>query len=272
MLLAGFPILCIDNVNGELGSDLLCQAVERPVIRLRRLGASDISEMEARATLFANGNGLRVRGDLTRRSLICDLDAEMERPELRTFAFDPVERVLADRGCYIAAALTLVRAFVTSGAQPDMPPLASYADYSATVRGALVWLGRSDPALSMEQARDDDPELGELRDVMVQWMRHIGLNVEATAKALVRIADLKQCDDQTGRPLQDYANPELRDTLSAIAGGRGGIDTACFGKWLRARKGRVVTLIKSDEKRERVRFEARGVTDGAARWRLARLL
>jgi hypothetical protein len=26
---------CIDNLNGELGSDLLCQAVERPLIRLR---------------------------------------------------------------------------------------------------------------------------------------------------------------------------------------------------------------------------------------------
>ena len=147
LLLAGFPILCIDNINGELGSDLLCQAVERPVIRLRRLGASDISELEARATLFASGNGLRVRGDMTRRTLVCDLDAQLERPELRTFVFDPVERVLADRGRYVGAALTLVRAFVTSGAQADMPPLASYGDYSATVRGALVWLGKSDPAL-----------------------------------------------------------------------------------------------------------------------------
>jgi hypothetical protein len=98
LLLAGFPNCCIDNINGELGSDLLCQAVERPVIRLRRLGGSDISELETRATVFANGNGMRVRGDMTRPTLLCDLDAEMERPELRTFKFDPVERVLSDRG------------------------------------------------------------------------------------------------------------------------------------------------------------------------------
>ena len=31
-LLAGQPLLSIDNVNGELGGDALCQAVERPVI------------------------------------------------------------------------------------------------------------------------------------------------------------------------------------------------------------------------------------------------
>ena len=38
LLLAGYPIVSIDNVNGELGGDLLCQAIERPLIRLRPLG------------------------------------------------------------------------------------------------------------------------------------------------------------------------------------------------------------------------------------------
>ncbi len=174
LLLAGFPI--IDNVNGELGSDLLSQAVERPLIRLRPLGGSDIIEIESRATLLASGNALRIRGDLTRRTVVCDLDAEEERPEMRSFSFDPVDRVLSDRGRYVAAALTIVRAFVVSGAKPDMAPLVSYDDYSATVRGALVWLDKPDPVKSMEAARDDDPELGELRDVMAQWREHIGFN------------------------------------------------------------------------------------------------
>lgn len=267
LLLAGFPIVSLDNVNGELGSDLLCQAVERPLIRLRRLGASDISELETRATIFATGNALRVRGDMTRRTLICDLDAQMERPELRTFPFDPVERVLAGRGRYVAAALTIVRAFVTSGAVPDMTALASYADYSATVRGALVWLGRPDPALTMERAREDDPELGELREVLRTWADRVGVGTEITAKAMVQHADFKQHDEH-GRPTGDYANPELRDALLAIAGTRmGGIDPQRFGKWLRSRKGRIVSIaIRSTMKR--VRVETRGITDGAARWTL----
>jgi putative DNA primase/helicase len=269
LLLAGFPMVSIDNLNGELGSDLLCQAVERPLIRLRRLGGSDISELETRATLFANGNALRVRGDMTRRTVVCDRDAEEERPELRTFAFDPVEQVLADRGRYVAAALTVVRAFVVSNEKPGLAPLASYADYSATVRGALVWLDKPDPVLSMEGARDDDPELGELREVMTQWQQHIGLNIETPAKALIHLADLHKHDDETGRQLPDYANPDLRDTLLAVAHGRVGIDAGRFGKWLRAKKGRVVTLQLPPYQRARVRFEARGLTQGVARWCLA---
>lgn len=266
LLLSGFPIVCIDNLNGELGSDLLCQAVERPVIRLRRLGASDISELETRATLFANGNALRVRGDMTRRTLICDLDAEMERPELRTFTFDPVEQVLADRGRYVAAVLTVVRAFVISGAAPEMAALASYGDYSASVRGALVWLGKPDPAISMERAREDDPELIELRDVMTMWARFIGLNNEAAAKALIRDADMRLQDDN-GR-LHDYTNPELRDVLLAIAGGRNGsVDAKRFSWWLRSKKGRVVTIEIGGTKRK-VRFETCGLSEGTTRWKL----
>jgi hypothetical protein len=137
---------------------------------------------------------------------------------------------------------------------------------STTVRGALVWLGRPDPALSMEQARQDDPELGELRDVMTQWIRHIGLNVEAPAKTLLHKAELRQRDDETGRQLQELAYPDLRDALAAVAGGRGGIDAARFGRWMRGKKGRVVTLELPNSRRERVRFETRGETGGAARW------
>ncbi len=98
LLLAGFPLISLDNVNGELGGDLLCQAIERPLIRLRPLGRSDIVEVESRATVFGNGNGIRVRGDMTRRTLTCDLDAGVERPELRVFSSNPVIQDMEDRG------------------------------------------------------------------------------------------------------------------------------------------------------------------------------
>ena len=224
--------------------------------------------METNATIFANGNGFAVSGDMTRRTLVCDLDAEEERPELRTFSFDPVERVLADRGRYVAAALTVVRAFVTSGDTPGMDPLASYGDYSATVRGALVWLGKADPARSMERAREDDPELSALRSVMAQWICHVGLNVESTGKALIQCAETRKHDDETGRPLPEYANPDLRDTLMSVAAGRQGIDSSRLGKWMKARKRRIVTMTVRDGQRERVRFDAAGTTEGSTRWKL----
>lgn len=169
LLLHGFPLATLDNVNGELGGDLLCQAIERPLIRLRRLGGSAITEIESRSTLFATGNALRVRGDMCRRCLICDLDAGLERPELRTFAADPVATVMADRGRYVSACLAIPLAYLRAGTPALLPPLASFGDWSALVRSALVWLGESDPAASMETARDDDPDLEQLRALLDAW-------------------------------------------------------------------------------------------------------
>lgn len=115
LILAGHPIVALDNVTGELGGSLLCQATERPLMRLRPLGTSDHITIENRATFFATGNNFRVRGDMTRRAVITDLDARMERPELRRFSFDPVKIVLAARGVYVVAALTIARAYLLGG-------------------------------------------------------------------------------------------------------------------------------------------------------------
>ena len=104
-LLAGQPLISIDNISGELGGDALCQIIERPVVEIRVLGRSERVRIEARGTsMYATGNNFVIVGDVCRRVVTVNLDPEMERPELRQFDFDPVERVLANRGAYIAAA------------------------------------------------------------------------------------------------------------------------------------------------------------------------
>ena len=52
----------------------------------RILGLSEAPEFECKATVFAMGNGLTLLGDMTRRAVLCSLDAGVERPELRRFA------------------------------------------------------------------------------------------------------------------------------------------------------------------------------------------
>ncbi len=240
LLLEGFPILSIDNLNGELGGDLICQAVERPLIRIRRLGGSDISEIESRATMFATGNGLRVRGDMVRRTLLCTLDANVERPELREFDTDPVSMVLADRGRYVAAALTIVRAFGASGA-PCLKPLASFEAWSDKVRSALHWLGCGDPCATMEVARQEDPELDELREVMALWQRDLGEEAY-TVRDIADHAD--QRHESYGNGAGDYVRPELRDVLWRIGSDRGAISTKRLGYWLRGHEGRIANKCK----------------------------
>jgi len=55
-LLSGYPLISLDNCNGEIGSDLLCQAVERPLIQIRGFGTLDMIEVASIATVLANGN------------------------------------------------------------------------------------------------------------------------------------------------------------------------------------------------------------------------
>jgi hypothetical protein len=90
-LLAGQPLICIDNVNGELKGDALCQTIERPLVEIRILGKSERVRIEARATTtFCTGNNIAIVGDLCRRVTTITLDPMMESPETREFNNSPV--------------------------------------------------------------------------------------------------------------------------------------------------------------------------------------
>src|SRR6185437_1197503 len=242
LLLAAFPLISLDNVNGELGGDLLCQAVERPTVRVRRLGGSDIFEIESRATFYATGNGLRVRGDMTRRTVICNLDAGVERPEERQFTHSPVEDVLADRGRYVAAALTIVRAYIVAGSPGRLPRLASFEEWSDVVRSALVWLGQPDPVETTETAREDDTDLLALRQIITNWNEVIGDREAKTVREILEIAD-ERLSDEFGNQ-GSYRWQDFRDSLSEVAGTKFGIDGNKLGHWIRAREGRIVNGLR----------------------------
>jgi putative DNA primase/helicase len=241
LLLAGYPLISLDNVNGELGGDLLCQAIERSLIRLRPLGSSDIIEIENRCSILANGNNLRISGDATRRTLLANLDANVERPELRSFDFDPVAQVLADRGAYIAACLVIVRAYLVAGSPDRLPALASFAEWSGLVRSALCWLGCADPCLSVEAARRDDPELGELRELMGAWEHSLLIDQRYTTRAIAAAAEAKSFDADFGHATAECMHPELRDVVFRIAGERSDINSKKLGNWLAHFEGRIVS-------------------------------
>ena len=73
----------LDNLSHDIEGDLLAQMVTQTFIKTRILGKSEIPECEWYGMLFATGNNIRVVGDMVRRTLVCQLDAKLERPELR---------------------------------------------------------------------------------------------------------------------------------------------------------------------------------------------
>lgn len=130
-MLAGYPLLSIDNVNGQLGGDFLCQVVERPVTNVRLLGRSSIVQISKNIVLFATGNNIRLVGDITRRSIIAGLDPKMEQPELRSFSDNPIQKVMASRPAYIEAILNIVRAWVANTSPPSRPGPKQFAPPSS---------------------------------------------------------------------------------------------------------------------------------------------
>jgi putative DNA primase/helicase len=231
LLMAGFPVIAIDNISAGLGGDLLCQVIERPIIRVRPLGKSEIIEIESRATVYANGNNLVIEGDMTRRTLLSRLDAKVERPEERSFPFDPVARVLENRGGYIAAALIIGRAYIQAGRPEKLSPLQSFAEWSDNVRSALVWLGKGDPVESIIEVRKNDPVLNTLGAVLAAWKAVFSTEAKTTQEVAAALASFNP---------DDVDRMALREALLPVAGVRGVIDGLRLGYWLRKSKGRPV--------------------------------
>jgi hypothetical protein len=241
-LLAGQPIISLDNVNGELGGDALCQIIERPVVEIRILGKSERVRIEARCTVFGTGNNLRLVGDMTRRVVLSTLDARQERPELRQFTRDPVAEVLADRGRYIAAALTVIRAYIVAGRPGVVSRLPSFEGWSDTVRSALIWLGRPDPVETMETARKDDPNLQAMEAVFAALKEAMGIGERkaiSAAQIIQRAGEIAL--ELNGYPLR---HPGLKEALLAVAGQRDSIDARELGKWLSRHKGRIAMGVR----------------------------
>ena len=122
VILTGQPLVSIDNVNGELKGDFLAQAIEQHYLDVRPLGGSKIVRVEAGSTtIFATGNNITIVGDLCRRTITSRLDAQLENPQLRQFKNDPIQTILNDRGKYIAACLTICRAYIVAGRPGVLP-------------------------------------------------------------------------------------------------------------------------------------------------------
>jgi putative DNA primase/helicase len=245
-LLQGYPIISIDNLNGALGGDALCQLVSQRIVSVRALGSSKLYQIESNSTLFATGNNIQPTGDVIRRVIMCSLDPDMERPEQRVFRGNPTATVAADRGKYIAACMTIVSAWLKSG-EPPMPPLASFEEWSRTVRSALVWLGKEDPVLTMETAREEDTDLQMLRSFVAAWKETTGLNNHKTTGELKAIADeteVSTSGDYADRYDKKYVYPDFRQALLDVASKGGEIDAQRLGRYLGGFQHRVVDGLK----------------------------
>ena len=268
ILLSGIPIVSLDNCIHDLGGELLCQLTERPVIRIRVLGRSEMPLCEVHTAVFATGNNIVFKGDMVRRGLVCNLEALDERPELREFEADALDIAAADRGPYVAAALTIVRAYIAAGSPKVCPSLGSYSAWSNMVRSPLVWLGEPDPVLSMEGLRNEDVELANIREFFSLWLEY-GLDLDTPYLTATII------EEATAAAPANYWGPrEFKPFLLGVAAAKGDPDKISawrLGLWLRRISGRIVKLTDAQGTEHKYRLIREQARTGRACFRLVEL-
>jgi hypothetical protein len=246
LLLEGRSIVAIDNCTHPLQGNFLCMMLTQRTVNVRILGQSKQTSVDTNVFVAATGNNLAITGDLTRRSIVSRLDAKMERPELREFDFDPVERAKENRPKLVAAALTIMLAFKAAGSPQQATPLGSFEDWSLTVRDALIWLGRADPVETMEYARATDTRLDDLASILALWRAKIGPMERITCRRLI---------DRSSLP----GNEELHDALAAVAAQGSAISARRLGIWLADNAKRICNGMW---------VETCGLESGVTLWRL----
>jgi len=151
---------------------------------------------------------------------------------------------MADRGKYIAACLTICRAYIVAGRPGKLNRLASFGGWSDTVRSALVWLGEADPVKSMDLSKAEDPETAGLRTMLTEWKAKFG----AGSKIATSLRDvINLCDANKVTPDgKEYTNKGLREAVLGVMPVQHHLkpDAAALGNWLRSHKERRVGKLR----------------------------
>jgi hypothetical protein len=226
-LLSGDAMVAFDNCTAPLSGTLLCQALTQHRVQIRVLGLSQQVSVPVSALFSATGNNLTLEGDLTRRALLCELDAGVACPELREFGFNPKTVFRQRRGELVAAGLTVLRAGRVAKPTPISAPLGGFEMWSSWVRDTLRWLDRADPCRSMDRLRENDPLREQHTAVVIAWRDALGIGSKVQAQQIIERANLIQ---------------ELRNALLAVAEERsrpGFISTKRLGTWLGTIDGKI---------------------------------
>jgi putative DNA primase/helicase len=262
--LAGRSMIVFNNMprGTVIKSERVSEFVTERVVSIRKLGRHEEGECDVSATTLSfNGNNITVAADLVPRSIICRLDANMARPETRTFNNNPLKAAFKERGQDLADIFTIIRAFREAGEPAqDVRRMADFEQWSRIIQQPLVWLGMEDPAKSQDIAYEEDEERKNARSLLALWKEHLGMAESFKTKEILdKVNVYELVDAVTGQavhpsavsafgppPERRYQWQELYDLLMTKCGVRGAIDPTRFGNWLRDLKGESFDLEDGD--------------------------
>jgi hypothetical protein len=242
-LLTGTQVLFFDEVAlDEIDSVDLRTLATSETFGGRLLGQSRALNLPTRVLVVITANNAVPSADSARRIVEIRLDPECENPSLRQFSFDPLAEIKANRGKYIAAVLTIQRAYILANSpKPDAPATGSFGDWDQWCRWPIMWLTNIDPAARMHQSIQSDPKKGIVLRIYRGWYESYG-NEPKRANEIIQ-----------------GASPGLREALQEHFYQRGDFSVNTFGRWLGKHKDRFADgMVLRDA----------GLLDGNRRWRI----
>jgi hypothetical protein len=173
VLLAGDRIATFDNATGSLRNAVLDRFLTSTIFSTRLFFKQQFARLINNTVLAVTGNNLVLRGDLSRRVLRVRLVTPLERPDRRDDFRHPdlFGFVRENRPALLAAALTILRAHAVAGfpmasvqhTKPDgtvttepARPVGSFREWDVVVRHAMLRIGLPDPAVTQDEAHEED--------------------------------------------------------------------------------------------------------------------
>jgi hypothetical protein len=216
LALRGEPHVLFDNITGFFGGGVLDEVLTSTVWQGRILKTSKQPPIPISISWFATANNAIIKGDTSRRVLPIDFCSEEENPEERTdFQYpDLLKQVRENRGKYVAAALTILRAFHVAGRPTqNVVPWGSFEGWAGLICNCVKWLGLPDPGFARQEAgRTSDNDAKLLRLLLDGWQELDPAGVGYTTRKVIETLKAEDKDKDKG---YGTAYPKLREALDS---------------------------------------------------------
>jgi putative DNA primase/helicase len=258
LILAGDPVVVLDNLSRPLGGDNICAALTSSRASVRPLGSSTTIEIPTSGFWMATGANLAMRGDMVRRAVVGCIDPAVERPETRSgFAIPQLlDWAAENRMRVLSAVYTVLRAHAQAGyPSGGEKTLGNFEAWSRRVAHCLVWLGWANPVRSQERLHREDPQEVARVAVMtalLEWQRgreNYALSTW-TAAEVKKAASIRVRSDER----------ELGEAIDSLPNKAASLDY-----WLRTNRGVVLTLEAGPCRLTQAETKSHGV----ARWHVS---
>lgn len=197
LLLTGPAVIDFDDMEHDwFAHGIIKRMFTNSTITDRVLGVNKTATVSTRTLVLGSGNNVGPQRDLLRRVMVINLNARTDFAVALDYEGKPVETMQANRGQFVADALTIIRAWQQAGKhRTPVPNLASYGEqWADNARHPLIWQGLPDPATGLFEQIRHNPDADNLSHLLSAWHAMFGSDPMTVRKVLERVAQQGNCD------------------------------------------------------------------------------